>query len=57
MCILRVFCELSLKMHLFPDNSVLHRNNHYVIFSQVETAITLKLLVASTCFYPEIVDL
>jgi hypothetical protein len=57
MYILRVFCELSLKIHLFPDNSVLQRNNHYVIFLQVETAITLKLLVAPTCFCPQIVDL
>jgi hypothetical protein len=38
MCILSVFCELSLKIHLFPDNSVLHRNKHYVIFHQVETS-------------------
>jgi hypothetical protein len=57
MCILRVFCELAFNTHLFPDNNVLHRNIHYVFFSQVETAVTLKTLVASTCFYPQIVDL
>jgi hypothetical protein len=57
MCILSVFCELSTKIHLFPDNSMLHRNSHYVIFLQAETAITLKPLVASTCFYLQIVDL
>jgi hypothetical protein len=54
MCILSVFCELALKIHIFPDNSVLHRNSHYVIFLQVETAITLKPLVASTYFYPKL---
>jgi hypothetical protein len=35
MLILRVFCELALKAHLLLDNSVLHRNSHYAIFSQV----------------------
>jgi hypothetical protein len=54
MCILSVFCELSLKIHLFSDNSALHRNSHYAIFPQVETVITLKLLVASTCFCSQI---
>jgi hypothetical protein len=57
MCILRLFCELALKIHLFPDNSALHRNSHFVIFPQVKTAITLKPLVVSTCFYPQIVGL
>jgi hypothetical protein len=50
MCILRVFCELALKIHLFPHFTVLHRNSHYVIFPQVEIAITLKPLVAFNDF-------
>jgi hypothetical protein len=57
MCILNVFCESALKVHLFLDNSVLYRNSCYVIFPKVQTTITLKPLVACTCFYPQTVDL
>jgi hypothetical protein len=55
MCILRVFCELALKVHLFPESSALHRNIRFIIFPQIYTAITLKTLDACTCFYPQIV--
>jgi hypothetical protein len=57
MCVLRVFCELVLKVHLFLDNSALHRNSCYVLFPQVQTAITLKPLVVCICSYPETEDL
>jgi hypothetical protein len=49
MCILGVFCDFLVTM--------LQRKSHYVIFPKVETAITLKLLVASAYFFPQIVDL
>jgi hypothetical protein len=57
MCIWSVFFEFSLKINLFPFNSVLHRNSYCAFFPRFETAVTLKSLVVSECFYPQVVDL
>jgi hypothetical protein len=48
----RVICELALRVHLLVDKCVFHRNSRYVIYPLVWTAITQKLLVSCTCFYP-----
>jgi hypothetical protein len=34
MCILRVFCELISEEHFFPDNAVMRKNSHYIMFLQ-----------------------
>ena len=42
MCIVKVFCQLALKVQLLQENSVLHRNSHYVIFPQDEYAMVTQ---------------
>jgi hypothetical protein len=57
MCNLLVLCVLPLKVHLFHDNSALHRNGCSIIFLQVWTAINLKPMAVCTCSYIQITGL